>query len=54
MDRTVADLNITHFKKMLTTETDPTKRQMIERLLVEEEAKLTQAHTKSLGTVRKI
>ena len=53
MDRTVADLNITHFKKMLATETDPAKRQMIERLLAEEEAKLAHPQAKSHGTAQK-
>lgn len=43
MDRTVAHLNIQHFKKLLESEADPGKRLMIERLLAEEEAKL--AHT---------
>ncbi|HET7884829.1 MAG TPA: hypothetical protein VFL62_01255 [Bradyrhizobium sp.] len=43
MDRTVADLNIAHFKKLLSTEVDPVRRQTIERLLAEEEAKLAQA-----------
>ncbi len=45
MDRTVAHLNIQHFKKLLESETDPGRRQMIERLLVEEEAKLARAGT---------
>jgi hypothetical protein len=40
VDRTVLDLNIAHFKRLLSTETDPVKRQTIERLLAEEEAKL--------------
>jgi hypothetical protein len=40
MDRTVADLNIAHFKRLLAIETDPAKRQTIARLLAEEEAKL--------------
>ena len=40
MDKTVADLNIEHFRKLLAVETDPAKRRMIERLLAEEEAKL--------------
>ncbi len=39
MDKTVADLNIEHFKKLLEAETDPIKREML-RLLAEEEAKL--------------
>jgi hypothetical protein len=43
VDKTVADLNIAHFKKLLETETDPVKRQTIERLLAEEEAKLARA-----------
>ena len=40
MDRTVARLNIEHFRQLLARETDETKRQMILRLLAEEEAKL--------------
>lgn len=40
MDKTVADLNIEHFKKLLVAETDPVKRQTIQRLLAEEQAKL--------------
>ncbi len=43
VDKTVADLNIAHFRKLLSAETDPVKRQTIERLLAEEETKL--AHT---------
>jgi hypothetical protein len=42
VDRTVADLNIAHFKKLLSAEVDPAKRRTIERLLAEEEAKLAQ------------
>lgn len=40
MDKTVADLNISHFKRLLESETDPVKRQTLERLLAAEEAKL--------------
>ncbi len=40
MDRAVARLNIEHYRRLLTTETDETKRQAIRRLLAEEEAKL--------------
>jgi hypothetical protein len=40
MDRTVARLNIEHFRKLLAQETDETKRQTLLRLLAEEEAKL--------------
>jgi hypothetical protein len=43
MDKTVADLNIAHFEKLLAAEMDPVKRLMIERLLAEEEAKLAPA-----------
>jgi hypothetical protein len=46
MDKTVAQLNIEHFKKLLAAEMDPVKRQTIERLLAEEEAKLALALTK--------
>jgi hypothetical protein len=41
MDKTVARLNIEHFRKKLATETDETRREQIVRLLAEEEAKLT-------------
>jgi hypothetical protein len=40
MDRTVARLNIEHYRRLLETETDEAKRQIIVRLLAEEEAKL--------------
>ena len=40
MDRTVARLNIEHFKRLLAQETDEQRRQMIMRLLAVEEAKL--------------
>jgi hypothetical protein len=53
MDKTVADLNIEHFKKLLAAETDPVKRQMIERLLAEEEAKLALARSKKDGPQNK-
>jgi len=43
VDKTVADLNIAHFRKLLLTEVDPAKRQTIERLLAEEEAKVARA-----------
>jgi hypothetical protein len=49
MDKTVADLNIEHFKKLLAAETDPVKRQTIERLLAEEEAKLALALARKNG-----
>jgi len=40
MDETVARLNIEYFRNKLVTETDEVRRQMILRLLAEEEAKL--------------
>ncbi len=40
MDKVVARLNIEHFHKLLATETDDTRRQLLLRLLAEEEAKL--------------
>ncbi len=40
MDRTVARLNIEHYRKLLATETDETKRRTLVKLLAEEEAKL--------------
>ncbi len=45
MEKTVAHLNIQHFKRLLDSETDPGRRQTIERLLAEEEAKLARAGT---------
>jgi len=53
MDRTVADLNIAHFKRLLATETDPVKRQTIERLLAEEETKLAQVQSKDSAPLAK-
>ena len=40
MDRTVARLNIEHFRRLLGKETDETRRQALICLLAEEEAKL--------------
>jgi hypothetical protein len=40
MDRTIARLNIEHYKRLLERETDGAKRQTILLLLAEEEAKL--------------
>jgi hypothetical protein len=38
--RMIIELNIRHFRQLLKTETDPSKRQTIVKLLAEEEAKL--------------
>ncbi len=40
MDRMIARLNIAHYREKLASEIDETKRQMLLRLLAEEEAKL--------------
>ena len=40
MDRSIARLNIEHYRKKLAEEGDETKRQTLLRLLAEEEAKL--------------
>ena len=40
MERTVARLNIEHYKQLLETEVDDVKRQTLTRLLAEEESKL--------------
>lgn len=40
MDRTIARLNIEHYRQRLSIETDEQKRQTLQRLLAEEEAKL--------------
>jgi hypothetical protein len=40
MDRTVARLNIEHYRRLLAAEIDESRRKAILRLLAEEEAKL--------------
>jgi hypothetical protein len=40
MDKSVAQLNIDHYRRLLEKETDEQRRQMLLRLLAEEEAKL--------------
>jgi hypothetical protein len=40
MDEKVAKLNIEHYKRLLASETDETKRESIARLLAAEEATL--------------
>ena len=41
MDRTVARLNVEHYRRLLATELDEGKRRTLQRLLAEEEAKVT-------------
>jgi hypothetical protein len=38
--RTIIELNIKHYRKLLETESDPSKRRTIAQLLAEEEARL--------------
>jgi hypothetical protein len=40
MDRSVARLNIEHYKRLLAKEPDEQRRLVLERLLAEEQAKL--------------
>jgi hypothetical protein len=37
----IAQLNVEHYRTNLATEGDPAKRKMLQRLLAEEQAKLT-------------
>lgn len=53
MDRTVADLNIEHFKKLLESEKDEARRQLLLRLLAEEEAKLAASRSNRQSVGRK-
>ena len=41
MDRMVARLNIEHYRRLLARETDEQRRKTLQRLLAEEEAKLS-------------
>ena len=43
MDRSVALLNIAHYKRLLARETDEARRQLLLRLLAEEEAKIAES-----------
>jgi len=43
MDKTVAELNIEHLKKLLATESGPVKRQIIQQSLVDEVTRLAAA-----------
>jgi hypothetical protein len=44
--RMIIELNIRHYREILTNETDPPKRRTIEQLLAEEEAKLAKLCSK--------
>ena len=43
--RMIVDLNIQHYRDLLKTETDASKRQTISKLLAKEEAKLAKLLT---------
>jgi HPt (histidine-containing phosphotransfer) domain-containing protein len=49
MDRTVAHLNIEHYRRLLALETDESKRKMLQKLLAEEEAKLAKIRQEAAG-----
>jgi hypothetical protein len=42
VDKTIARLNIEHYRRQLSGEADEAKRQTLQRLLAEEENKLAQ------------
>jgi hypothetical protein len=40
VDRTVAHMNVEHYRRLLAIETDEARRQTLQRLLAEEEDKI--------------
>ena len=54
MDRHVARLNIEHYRKLIATEPDETKRQTLIRLQAEEELKLTASLRRYAGEMNRI
>jgi hypothetical protein len=51
--RMIVELNIRHYRDLLESEQDPSKRRVISQLLVEEEEKLT-ALAKAAGDDRSV
>ena len=47
MDRTVAHLNIDHYRRLLATETDEARRQVLLKQQAEEERKLAESAASS-------
>ena len=45
--RMIIELNIKHYRNILQSETDPSKRQTVLQLLAEEEAKLAKLSSKN-------
>jgi len=50
--RTIVELNIQHYRGLLKTEIDPSKRQTIAKLLADEEARLAQLSAEQRSTRR--
>jgi hypothetical protein len=48
--RSIIELNIQHYRGLLKTETDPSKRRTIAELLAEEETKLAKLITEQQST----
>ena len=48
--RTIVELNIQHYRELLKTETDPSKRRTIAKLLAEEEARLAKLSAEERST----
>jgi hypothetical protein len=48
-DEAIARLNIEHFRKLLVTERDETKQEVLRKLLAEEEQKLAEALRRKLA-----
>jgi hypothetical protein len=47
--KNIVQLNIEHYKWLLTIETDPDKREVLNRQLTEQEAKLQEMERKERG-----
>ena len=54
MEITIARLNIEHFRKKLSDEADETTRQLLLRLLAEEETKLARLTNRSLASKKDV
>ena len=48
--RTIVELNFQHYRELLKTETDPSKRRTIAKLLAEEEARLAKLSAEQRST----
>ncbi len=52
LDKTIASLNIEHYRRLLATERDESRRQLLLRLLAEEEKKIAQTASANGKTTR--